>query len=230
MQELKTLFLGLASWVRRSVYYRRHLNKRPLCKTRHDLGNTGDLQKITRRCHSGPTASGALAAQGMQAAGLTFLTQEVLAGAVNPEQSEQTGEVENAFPAIPVQQERSCTADHQRPARESTFGFTVLAKSVWTARINGRCSLGRMLRVTKCTSKSHQSLRVQALPACPVTPWLCNLPCSLRGISGSSAGQEKPLRDLTLPCPMLKHARRGKKMRLLVCRKYLRECINQQKK
>lgn len=151
MQELKTSFLGLASWVRHSVCYRRRLNKRSLCKTRHDLGNTGDLQKITGRYHSGRAASGALAASGMQAAGLTILTQEVLAGAVNPEQSQQTREVENALPAVPVQEERSCTTDHQRPAREATLGFTGLAKSVWTARITGRCSLGRMLRVTKCT-------------------------------------------------------------------------------
>lgn len=86
----------------------------------------------------------------MQAAGLTFLIQEVLAGAVNPEQSEQTGEIENALPAVPVQEKRSRTANHQRPARETPLGFTGLAKSVWAARINGRCSPGRMLRVTKC--------------------------------------------------------------------------------
>lgn len=98
----------------------------------------------------GPAASGALAARGMQAAALTFLAQEVLAGAVNPEQSEKPREVENALPAVPVQEERSRTADHQRPAREATLGFTGLAKSLWTACGNGRCSLGGMLRITKC--------------------------------------------------------------------------------
>lgn len=62
-----------------------------------------------------------MASRGMRAAALTLLAQEVLAGAVNPEQSEQTGEVENALPAVPVQEERACTADHQRPARETTL-------------------------------------------------------------------------------------------------------------
>lgn len=72
-------------------------------------------------------------------AALTFLTQEVLAGAVNPEQSEQTREIENTLPAVPVQEERPCTADHQRPAREATLGFTGLAKSVWAADVSGCC-------------------------------------------------------------------------------------------
>lgn len=54
------------------------------------------------------------------AAGLTFLTQEVFAGAINPEQSEQTREVENTFPAVPIQEERSCTTNQQRSARETT--------------------------------------------------------------------------------------------------------------
>lgn len=71
-------------------------------------------------------------------AGLTFLTQEVLAGAVNPEQSEQAREVKNALPAIPVQEERSCPADHQRPARKTTLGLMGLAASARAARINGR--------------------------------------------------------------------------------------------
>lgn len=70
----------------------------------------------------------------MRAAALTLLAQEVLAGAVNPEQSEQTGEVEDALPAVPVQEERSCTADHQRPARET--------KLIWLTAPGPPASMG----------------------------------------------------------------------------------------
>lgn len=95
-------------------------------------------------------------------AGLTFLTQEVLAGAVNPEQGEQAREVKNALPAIPVQEERSCPADHQRPARKTTLGLMGLAASARAARINGRRFSG------------HQThLKESSVPVCrhwPVTP------------------------------------------------------------
>lgn len=100
------------------MYYRTHVSKRPLCKTRHDLGNTQDLQKIMERNHSSQILRSTVSPR--EAAGLTFLTQEVFAGAINPEQSEQTREVENAFPAVPIQEERSCTTDYQGSAREST--------------------------------------------------------------------------------------------------------------
>lgn len=129
---------------------------------RRDLGNMGGFTENNGEEPSGPTALGALVAA------LTFLTQEVLAGAVNPEQSEQTREVENALPAVPVQEERPCTADHQRPAREATLGFTGLGKSVWAAGVSGRSSLGWMLRVTKCTLKSPPARSPRDSATCPV--------------------------------------------------------------
>lgn len=155
----------------------------------------------------------------MRAAGLTFLTQEVLAGAVNPEQSEQTREVENALPAVPVQEERSSTADHQRPAREATLGFTGLPRSAGTARADGVGAACRYMHLKSCQSLRAQSPRDSA--TCPVPSVASQDP---------QLGGEKPLRDLMLTCPALKHVCRGKEARMmLVCRKYRRECINQQK-